>query len=426
MLSILKRKGIRGIFAAVEEMDSQIDIPAFYDFIIKASDTVFYDSEREQLARADLLTLNWVIPEMGEGSGGHINIFRFMQMLQQMGVKNRLYLFRCSRLDTDKKLKDFIGQYYDLDTEQIEISHTTDGMKPAHAVIATSWQTAYFVKNFQKSVSKFYFVQDFEPYFYAAGSEYLFAEHTYRFGLRGLTAGDWLRQKLSEEYGMQADSFLFSYNKNIYYPGKKRDDVKRLFFYARPVTPRRAFELGLLALAITAETVKDIEVVFAGWDVGGYKIPFRHKNAGSLRPEQLSDMYAQCDMCLVLSCTNLSLLPLEIMASNSVAVCTKGENSSWLVNEENAVLTDTDPRSIADTLVYYLQHREKLDEIRRKGLAFAQSSSWEAQARKVYGAIKKGVEEDGKNQGIDYRGKWFYRDESGGLSGGKKNGSIQL
>ena len=66
------------------------------------------------------------------------------------------------------------------------------------------------------------------------------------------------------------------------------------------------------------------------------------KTFGSVALDKLADLYAQCDMCLVISGTNLSLLPLEVMASNSVPVCTTGANSEWLVNDENAVMVDTD------------------------------------------------------------------------------------
>ena len=137
--------------------------------------------------------------------------------------------------------------------------------------------------------------------------------------------------------------------------------------------------------------------MLAGWDVRSLVIPFRHKNLGSLREDKLADLYAQCDMCLVWSGTNLSLLPLEIMASNSVAVCTKGANSEWLVNEDNCILVDFDPDEIADKICYYLEHKEELAEIRRKGLEFANATNWEKEGEKVVAAIKKGIEEDEKN-----------------------------
>ena len=138
----------------------------------------------------------------------------------------------------------------------------------------------------------------------------------------------------------------------------------------------------------------DLEVIFAGWDVSNYVIPFPHQNLGTVTPQVLADSYVKCDMCLIISNTNLSLLPLEVMACNSVAVCSKGENSTWLVNEENSILVDYDPNQIADTMEDYFKHPEKLASIRKKGLEFAKNTSWEREAEKVKEAILRGIHED--------------------------------
>ena len=141
----------------------------------------------------------------------------------------------------------------------------------------------------------------------------------------------------------------------------------------------------------------DLEVVFAGWDVSQYKIDFPHVNMGIMDISELADLYASCDMCLVISNTNLSLLPLEVMASGSVAVCSKGANSEWRVNEENSILVDFDPIEIAQTLQEYLENPEKLEVIRKKGIEFAQNTSWDVEGEKVRQAILKGIQEDEKN-----------------------------
>lgn len=374
-------------------VDTRNDVCGFYNFVMKQEKIPF--CKEDYLANKDGRTiLNWVIPEMGVGSGGHINIFRFVKHLRNMGYKNKIYILKKENLLTDKAARKFLKDYYELDDEDIEIHVNINEMKFAHATFATSWNTAYKVRDFDNTISKFYFVQDFEPLFYPVGSDYLFAENTYKLGFRGITAGDWLKNKLRDEYGMRTDSFSFSYDHDLYTLKEKKDDVKRVFFYARPVTARRDFELGLLALNELTRRMPAVEVVFAGWDVSGYKIDFKHVNAGSVKLTELSELYAQCDMCLVLSNTNLSLLPLEVMASNSVAVCTKGDNSSWLVDESNSILVDFEPDAIADTLEYYLNHPDELAEIREKGIAFAHKTSWENEAIKVRDAIEKGIKED--------------------------------
>ena len=85
------------------------------------------------------------------------------------------------------------------------------------------------------------------------------------------------------------------------------------------------------------------------------------------------------------------------MASGSVAVCSKGANSEWLVNEENSILVDFDPIEIAQTLQEYLENPEKLEVIRKKGIEFAQNTSGDVEGEKVRQAILKGIQEDEKN-----------------------------
>lgn len=391
----IKNNGIKGLFKRAINGRHKTDVLGFYSFIVNDNKIPLNHKDLEKYKDKNVF-LNWIIPEMGIGSGGHINIFRFITYLEKNGIHNKIYLFNPPRIKDDKTLREFTKEHFQILNENVELYSDVNKVEFAHGTIATSWQTAYFVRNFNNTISKFYFVQDFEPYFYPLGSEYEFAENTYKFGFRGITAGDWLKDICQNKYNMKADSFRFSYDKDLYVSKNKGDDKKRLFFYARPVTPRRDFELGLLALNELYKLENDLEVIFAGWDVSTFEIPFPHKNAGIISINNLSHVYSQCDMCLILSNTNLSLLPLEVMASNSVVVCSKGENSEWLVNDENSILVEYNPIQIAKTINYYFNHPDELNKIREKGLMFAQQTSWSNEGEKVKQAILKGIHEDGE------------------------------
>lgn len=396
VISVYKEGGMDKVIERIDVNCAKTDVYAFYGYTTDSKEIPLDIGQKRNTG--DRLTVNWVIPDINIGSGGHMNIFRFISYLEDHGLHNRVYLFQCTRFVDTEAFRGFLKEYYGetLTNPDVEAYSDVKDMEYAQATVATGWQTAYHVRRFNNTDHKFYFVQDFEPYFYPMGSEYLLAENTYRFGFYGITAGDWLKEKLHREYGMRTSSFSFSYDKELYQKGKKGDGVNRLFFYARPVTPRRAFELGLLALIETSKRIPDLEVVFAGWDVSNYEIPFVHLNAGSVKLEELADLYAQCDMCLVMSTTNLSLLPLEIMASNSVVVCTKGENNEWLVNENNAILVSYDPIEIADTLEYYFHHKEELDKIREKGLLYVKDTEWKKETQKVYDIIMSAIQDIGE------------------------------
>ncbi len=360
---------------------------------------VSFDEEAFSQREDGEYIVNWVIPPLGPGSGGHRTIFRAIGFLSQWGITNRIYICGGNEGIPSYALKQTVLEYYGIDLgEKNEIHANFRDMRHADAVVATSWFTAYIVRYFDNALSKFYFVQDFEPFFYPMGAEYFFAENTYKMGFRGITAGDWLAQKLHDEYGMETQAFRFSYDREIYREQKKKDSVPRVFFYARPYTERRAFEMGILALERLAEQMPDLEIVFAGQQLVGYDFNFRYKDLGILSPERLSDVYAQCDMCLVLSMTNLSLLPMEIMASGSVVVCNTGDNNAWQLNEEHAVMVSPDPLEISDKMAYFFQHPKELEQKRQKGLEFVQQFTYEKEIRKVYDFMVQSIDKDVKKK----------------------------
>lgn len=330
--------------------------------------------------------LNWIIPELGIGSGGHINLFRFMKFLADKGVKNRCYIYNSSCKRSEDYFKQFIKKYYDVESDNIVYESDVHHMKCAHGVVCTSWQTAYYAKNFNNVLEKFYFIQDFEPYFYSHSSEYFFAENTYSFGFYGITAGLWLQEKLSKEYGMDAIGYVFSYDKNLYKMHHKKDFKKRVFFYYRPSTTRRLTEIGIMALCILKKALPDVEIFLAG-STEVNDISFEFKNLGIVNLNELSMIYSQCDICVVLSATNLSLLPLEVMASNSVVLSNKGANNEWLLNDDNSILVEADPVLIAKKLQYYLNNDSELQIIRENGRQFAERTSWQNAGTVVYDAV---------------------------------------
>ena len=397
----VRRHGIRDSVRILKnriigtEPEANINPLQFYGYTLDTSEIPFRPEDAVPSSRG--IIVNWIIPEMDKGSGGHINIFRFVTMLENRGIHNRIYVDRSPKFLTDEAVREFVAEHYDIGNPKVELFHDSSEMKFAHATIATGWHTAYCLRRFQNTLVKYYFVQDFEPYFYPIGTEYFLAENTYRFGFRGITAGDWLKTKLHSEYGMNTESVGFSFDRKLYHPVPKRDDTKRVFFYARPVTPRRAFELGLLAITELKRRMPEVEVVFAGWELSRYEIPFEYTSHGTLSLDKLADLYGQCDLCLVMSTTNLSLLPLEVMASGSVIVCSAGSNNSWLLNEQNSVVVDYDPLHIADRMEYYLNHPEELAPIREAGRKTAEETSWEKEGEKLYQYLLKGVAENEKN-----------------------------
>lgn len=346
-----------------------------------------YQKGKQNHGDLDKFTLNWFIPPFGKGSGGHLNIVRFIGLLEKQGFKSRIII-----VDSDQQnvsttaVKEQINKWFFPVNAEVYIG--LDNIPPAHTSIATGWTTAYYAKSARSSNNYVYFVQDFEPFFYPHGSNYALAEETYKFGFYGITAGNWLKNKLIKEYKMKCTSFNFSYDKDLYKLKRtKPREIKNILFYSRPPTARRGFEVGLLALRELTKMRRDVNVIFAGWDISGFKIPFKHTNAGILSLKELPDLYASCDAALVLSFTNLSLLPLELMACGVPIIANKGENSEWLLNEENSILANATPNDLASAISLVLDDKSIADRIINGGYSTAVSSDWEKEALVVGEAL---------------------------------------
>jgi O-antigen biosynthesis protein len=200
--------------------------------------------------------------------------------------------------------------------------------------------------NSQLAAKRFYFVQDFEPYFYPIGSEYVLAENTYRFGFYGTTAGGWLAQKLRKDYGMQTDHFDFGADFSLY-QHTNQTKRKEVLFYVRPVTARRGFELGIMALELFHKQHPEYTINLVGWDVSSYAIPFPHNNLGTLDVAQLSKLYNRCAVGLVMSLTNMSLLPIEMLACGVIPIVNDGDNNRLVSSNPFIAYAENNPMALA-------------------------------------------------------------------------------
>jgi len=351
----------------------RIDVFQHYDF-------VWPDVLEPCPGRAEPGTLLWFIPDFNVGSGGHLNIFRTIWHLEQRGYHSTIVIGKPVLHHDAAQARDAIRQHFFPLEAAVVVG--LEGLPSCEFAVATGWDTAYAVRAFVGAQHKLYFVQDFEPNFYAVGSEWILAENTYRFGFFGITAGSWLAQKLETEYGMDTHPVGFGVELERYRRHPRREpEVRRVFFYARPPTPRRAFEIGLLVLNAVWARLPQTQFVLAGWDTAGYHIPFPHLACGTVALDDLPDLYSQCDVALVLSLTNASLLPLELMACGCTVVSNRGPNVQWLLDETVASLADTSPEGLTEAVCALLQDDERRQAQSARAEVYARDQTWEAVAQ---------------------------------------------
>jgi O-antigen biosynthesis protein len=289
------------------------------------------------------LTVAWVCSPPGPGSGGHTTMLRLVAALEHAGHRCILYLDDRHGWSLDQHER-VLREWWPW--VNAEVRDVAEGIEDAHAIFATAWPTAYLVLASPARGARFYLVQDFEPSFYPAGSEALMAEATYRFGFHGVTAGPWLSQMLQRDYGMAADHFEFG--RDLGYELDPAAERTGVCFYARPETPRRAFELGVVALDLFAARHPDVDIHLFGRTVR--KLPFEATQHGLMTPEQLNELYNRCIAGFVLSATNVSLVPHEMLASGCIPVVNDAEHNRIVLDNEQVAYARATPFDLADKL----------------------------------------------------------------------------
>jgi glycosyltransferase involved in cell wall biosynthesis len=179
----------------------------------------------------------------------------------------------------------------------------------------------------------------------------------------------------------------------VFYPESgERDDhalVKRLFYYARPGTPRNAFELAAAALRkVKAEMGDRVQIICAGtgWDPEEFDLASVVESVGLLPYRETGNLYRSCHAGFVMMMTkHPSYLPFELMACGTTVVTNHNNANTWLLRDgSNCLLSPPTANCLAQTLVYALENHAELEGMRKTAAEeMERRSSWDESLARV-------------------------------------------
>jgi glycosyltransferase involved in cell wall biosynthesis len=337
------------------------------------------------------LVINWVILPFGRGAGGHMTIFRTIHFLERLGHRCRVYITDGQGMPPEPmRLQAMVHEWF-LPI-QAPVRHLGDDeeLEPADIVMATAWPTAYRVQASASAPVKAYFIQDYEPAFFAAGAEWQLAENTYRFGFFGLTAGPWLEELMRSKYGMHARSFQLAVDHDVYYPDPAlRGGQRKVFAYMRPHTPRRGFELVALALKLVKDRFPEVEIHLAGAELPPNSLPFKFVGHGVLDFNGLRRVFSSSDVAICLSFTNYSLLPQELAACGCPVVDIDVESTRAAYPEGAVVLAPPTVEGVAQEVCRLLEDEPLRQRQIAAGFQYVRALSWEQAAVQAAEALRE-------------------------------------
>ncbi len=340
------------------------------------------------------LRLALVIPPFTRGSGGHNTLFQIFSRLEARGHACSVWLADYHGHARDlwpAVLRHDINEFFA--TFNGPVYKGFDSWQGADVAIATGWQTVHATLGLDHCRARAYVVNDHEPEFYAASTEHVLAQDTYRYGLHCIAASPWLRDLLIERYGASADAFQLGVDGDTYHPlpvERRRDTI---VYYARHSTPRRAVPIGLMALAELHRRRPDVRIVLFGTDKPLHAA-FPYEHLGVLSTPQLARLYSEATAGLCLSLTNFSLMPKEMLACGLPCVELAGVSAESIFGAHGPLdLAPLEPHAIADALETLIADRERWERRSREGIEFVASHTWDHATDELEAGLRHALRE---------------------------------
>lgn len=365
-------------------------------FQITKSDVEISKETTKTAKLGKVKTANWFVPNFNHLSfGGIYTIFRFIEKFSIEGVTNRIIIYDHPSFDV-AKLDAQIKQTFPklINYEIIIFDHArdeVDSLPESDIAICSFWVSAYLLLKFNKTKRKYYFIQDYEPIFYAGGSTSALAESTYRFGFKGIVNTPGLLAAVNQRHGMEGFSFVPAVDKKIYFP--RQPDVQnkkiKIFFYARPHNPRNAFNLGITIVKDLIKMYGDrIEIVTAGaeWKEVAYGLRGKITNLGLLKSiDEVAELYRSCDIGFVYMLSkHPSYQPFEFMASGMATVTNNNEDNLWFLKDgDNCLVAEPSPASMAEKIGWLIEDEALRERIKKNGLKTV-TGEWDSQLNQIW------------------------------------------
>lgn len=312
---------------------------------------------RQGQARYGGKRLLFLLPIQEPGGGGNVVIDEAL-LMRRMGVEVSLFNLPKHQARFERAYPDLeLPVIYDSPGQFFELSRKFD------ALIATfntsvEWLLPLAQRDDHPSLG--YYVQDFEPYMYQAGTpEYQRALRSYTLfpQLKPFTKTEWTRQEVLKVTGADCVPIGVSLNIDLLRPRPPIDPVwperpLRVAAMVRPASPYRSPKLTMELLRETTRRYgSQVEVVIFGVaenDLASNGLPrdFPFTLAGVLSQKQVARLLNEVDVFVDFSSHQaMGLTALEAMACGAaVIVPALGGATSFARHGENSLVVDTSSR----------------------------------------------------------------------------------
>ncbi|MBP5330993.1 MAG: hypothetical protein J6Y89_03995 [Lachnospiraceae bacterium] len=373
-------------------------------------------------------SIAFVITRMVRFHGGQTSVLRLGTELARQGMKVYYLVYKKQTVkDMEYCARENLAGYLGKCMPFADYTKAAaKGREPeVDFICATSWDTVSFAKK-PENAYKLYFVQDYEPYFYKYGEEFLMCKNTYEQGLHMISLGSWNRDMIlrnasgegagnKDKYRIDVVDFPYEpreytdedragecsntdgdragecqneqddrnnrkspakYKRNYkaYRDKKKITVAAYVKFYGKRLPAFIPFMLENTAKKLKKRGI-ELEVLYFG-EAKTFK-PAGGKNLGQLSRADLTELYRKADFGLVASMSNISLVPYEMHAAGLPVIEFSDGTYTHFLPEDSAILTDMSKTDIAQKLYEAVKNPKILEKMHASAMEAMKDMSWE-------------------------------------------------
>jgi hypothetical protein len=356
-----------------------------------------YYCKKQKLEEKENYKTAFIINGVNDFSGGSTSILRLGTYLHQLGHDIYYITYDGSKKkQMEKSAANNLPNYEGTILEKSSLCNEKFDIG-----IATFWLSCYALLACQHNFDyKMYFIQDFEPYFYAMGDVYYLALNTYKFGFYMVSLGKWNKSIIEQKTSVNVDYVDFPVELGEYKLQKRKisiNNVVTIALYLK-LDSRRAPLLLIQQINYLHEKLSK-----SGYKIKIYafglnkhiKLPFI-TNLGKLKTKELIGLYKECHFGLVASLTNISLVNYEMLLSGLPVIDLADGSAPTFFSEEEMIFIKSNIDDLYNKIIHYINHQDELNRI----LETAQDKIinnellWENSSKQFNDIIRRNIRDD--------------------------------
>jgi len=260
----------------------------------------------------------------------------------------------------------------------------------ADVIVATAWQTAPYVNGYSvKKGKKFYFIQNYESFYYGAKDE---VDKTYTFPMRKIVVSNWLKFLMEKEFNSRSILIVNPIDFNVFYSTRNSYNKNKRICMLHHTYNWKGISDGINAFKKAKRAYPNIKLIMFGAKCEKVNISceYHYKPTG----DKLRDIYNSCDIFLCPSWREGFGLPsAEAMACKCALVTTdNGGCRDYAIDGKTALVSPPkNPEALAENLKKLLGSSELLKKIAENGYEHIKQFTWQKAVDKLEKVFKESL-----------------------------------